>query len=267
MTGKYGHFCWYELMTSDFAAASAFYRAVVGWGEQADGGYTLFKAGEQPVAGMMALAPDDCERGAGPGWIGYISVEAVEGAASQIVAAGGAVLRPAADIPGVGRFAVVADPQGAPFVIMQPNPYLPPPEVPMGTPGHVGWRELNAADGPSALPFYAGRFGWTEAPFPPMGDDAAGADMGPPMFYQLFTTTGEGMTGGIGTKPDEQPAPAWLFYFNVDDIDAATERVRARGGQVVLEPMPVPGGGWIINAIDPQGAMFALTGPRLEGNT
>lgn len=263
MPGKYGHFCWYELMTTDAPAAEAFYRAVVGWGAQRQGAdYTLLTVSDRPVAGLMPWAEGP------PAWLGYISVENADVAAAAIARAGGAVHRSPADIPGVGRFAVVADPQGAVFVIMQPDPYLPPPEVPMGTPGHVGWHELNAADGPTALPFYAAQFGWTEAPMPPM-DESMMADMPPgaptePMFYQIFSTTGpEGMSGGIGTKPPEAPVPHWLFYFNVEDIDAGAARVRAGGGQVLLDPMPVPGGGWIINAVDPQGAMFALTGPRL----
>jgi predicted enzyme related to lactoylglutathione lyase len=257
MPGKYGHFCWYELMTSDAPAAERFYRAVVGWGAQAqDEGYTLLTAGEQPVAGLMPWA-----EGA-PAWIGYISVEDVETAVVDIKTNGGQLHRPPADIPGVGRFAVVADPQGAVFVVMQPDPYLPPPEVPLGTPGHIGWAELNAADGPTAFPFYATQFGWTQAEFPSI-DGPLGGEQPPPMFYQLFSTVGEGgMSGGIGTMPPEAPRPHWVFYFNVDDIDSATARVRAAGGQVLMEPMEVPGGGWIINAIDPQGAVFALTGPR-----
>lgn len=263
MPGKYGHFCWYELMTTDTAAAERFYRDVVGWNAQPqDGDYTLFTAGELPVAGLMRLPPEAA--GAPPAWLGYVSVENADTAAAAIAAAGGAVHRPPADIPGVGRFAVVADPQGAVFEIMQPDPYMDPPEVPFGTPGHIGWNELNAADGPTALPFYARQFGWTEAEFPAMGDAPLGGDQPEPQFYQLFSTVGEGgMSGGIGTKPAEAPVPHWVFYFNVDDIDAATARVRDGGGQVLMGPMEVPGGGWIINALDPQGALFALTGPRL----
>lgn len=263
MAGKYGHFCWYELMTTDQPAAEAFYRSVVGWGAQGQGdGYTLLTAGAQPVAGAMTLAPEACEAGARPSWMGYISVEDVDAASAAIPAKGGTLHRPPAEIPGVGRFAVVADPQGTVFVVMQPDPYLPPPEVPMGTPGHVGWTELNAADGPNALPFYADQFGWTEAPFPPMEGDLGG-EQPEPQFYQIFSTVGEGgMSGGIGTKPAEAPAH-WLFYFNVDDIDSAVQRVTDGGGQVVFGPSEVPGGGWIINAVDPQGAMFALTGPRI----
>jgi predicted enzyme related to lactoylglutathione lyase len=50
----------------------------------------------------------------------------------------------------------------------------------------------------------------------------------------------------------------WIFYFTVDDINAAAERVKAGGGTVLLGPMEVPGGSWMIQAQDPQGAVFAL---------
>lgn len=64
------------------------------------------------------------------------------------------------------------------------------------------------------------------------------------------------------TKPANVPTPAWLFYFNVAAIDAAAERVRSGGGQIINGPMEVPGGSWIVQCLDPQGAMFALVAPQ-----
>ncbi|MBL8582982.1 MAG: VOC family protein, partial [Rhizobiaceae bacterium] len=66
--------------------------------------------------------------------------------------------------------------------------------------------------------------------------------------------------GGMYNKPKEVPVPAWLFYFNVDDIDAAVERVKANGGSILMGPSEVPGGSWIVQAQDPQKAYFALVG-------
>ncbi len=63
-------------------------------------------------------------------------------------------------------------------------------------------------------------------------------------------------------KPALVPAPLWLYYFNVRDIDAAAARVEACGGQVLEGPVEVPGGDWIAQCADPQGAMFALEGKR-----
>jgi hypothetical protein len=56
--------------------------------------------------------------------------------------------------------------------------------------------------------------------------------------------------------------PSWVYYFNVGDIDAAVKRVKIGGGQVVEGPIEVPGGSWIIQCLDPQGAIFALVGKR-----
>jgi len=60
------------------------------------------------------------------------------------------------------------------------------------------------------------------------------------------------------TKAADTPAPYWLFYFDVDAIDAAAERVKSAGGQIVVGPNEVPGGGWVVRCLDPQGATFAL---------
>jgi predicted enzyme related to lactoylglutathione lyase len=68
--------------------------------------------------------------------------------------------------------------------------------------------------------------------------------------------------GGMMDKPAEAPISAWAFYVNVDGIDAATERIKANGGQVLMGPHEVPGGSWIVQALDPQGANFALVSPK-----
>ena len=63
-------------------------------------------------------------------------------------------------------------------------------------------------------------------------------------------------------KPDGVPSPAWLFYFNVPEIDAAVARVTDNGGGILTGPLQVPGGSWIVQCMDPQGAMFALVACR-----
>ena len=82
-------------------------------------------------------------------------------------------------------------------------------------------------------------------------------DMGPMGLYHLFNT-GHGERGGMFTRTPQTPAPFWLYYFNVDGIDAAAERVSANGGRIVHGPTQVPGGQWIVQGLDPQGAIFAL---------
>ena len=252
-----GQFFWYELMTTDPAAAIDFYREVVGWSAAEAGpnsGYTVFSAGERGVAGAMALPEEVCAAGGRPGWLGYIHVADTDAMADRIAGAGGTVHRPPADIPTIGRFAVVADPGGAVFQIMSPFPQddVPAPADP-DAPGLVSWRELYSAAGQEAsFAFYSAVFGWETLQEMPMGE------MG---VYRIFGRDGVQM-GGMMDKPKEMPVSAWAYYFNVDDIDAAERRVRDRGGQVLMGPHEVPGGSWIIQGLDPQGANFALVGPR-----
>lgn len=248
-----GTFVWYELMTTDTKAAEAFYRAVIGWNIQDSGmpggGYAIVSAGHTPMGGLMALPAEVCEAGGRPGWVGYIGVSDVDALASRVEQLGGAIHRAPADIPGVGRFAVAADPQGAVFVLFTPLPGQSPPQ---GSLGQVGWHELYAGHLDSAYAFYAAVFGWTKG---------EAIDMGPMGLYQLFATGSEVPAGGMMTKPGNVPVPFWLYYVNVDDIQAAAARVSAHAGQVVHGPTQVPGGNWIAQCMDPQGAMFALVGP------
>lgn len=260
MSDSHGKFVWYELMTSDTAAAEPFYRDVVGWNAQDAGmpgmSYTLFKAGEMSVGGMMTMPPNCANGNARPGWIGYIAVADVDKSAAQAEKEGGKVLRAPGDIPGVGRFAIIADPQGATFALFKPLMRAGQekcPEVAPQTPGHGGWHELAAADREAAFAFYAKLFGWKKV---------EAMDMGPMGIYQIFSAGSEPMSGGMMTKPDAMPAPSWLYYFNVAGIDAAAERVKARGGEIMNGPHEVPGGAWVVHCRDPQGAMFALVGPR-----
>jgi hypothetical protein len=251
-----GKFFWYDVMTTDTAAARKFYCNVVGWETQDSGTagaeYTLFTVGGRGVAGLMPI-PDDARRtGVRPAWMGYIGVDDVDEAAARLARAGGKIHRPPCDVPGVIRFAVVADPQGAGFLIAKGLVADAPPELPIGTPGTVGWRELYASDGRSAFAFYESMFGWSKA---------EALDMGPMGIYQMFTT-GESPVGGIMTKPAAIPMPYWGYYFNVDGIDAAAQRVTAGGGTIINGPQQVPGGQWIVQGTDPQGAMFSLVAIR-----
>lgn len=245
-------FVWYELMTTDVDAAEAFYREVLGWSAkdagQPDMRYLILSAGEHMAAGLMAI-PAGCE--GGPGWSGYIGVDDVDAVTARVAAAGGTVHRAPDDIPEVGRYSVVTDPQGAPFMLFTPVSEDPAPP-PAGTPGHVGWHELCAADWPAAFEFYAALFGWTR-------DEAV--DMGPMGTYQMFAAGGPAI-GGMMNKPQEMPSPAWQYYFTVDEADAAADRVATNGGRILNGPMEVPGGYWILNCLDPQGAIFALVAPR-----
>jgi uncharacterized protein len=255
-----GQFIWHELMANDTAGAAAFYSAVVGWAPNraanttADGAaYTVFNIPgfEMGVGGMMALTPEMQANGARPMWMGYIGVDDVDAKAKELADNGGAVHMPPTDIPGIGRFSVVSDPHGAMFYLFKPNmPDGPLPEMPQpGTPGTVGWNELYAGNAEDAFDFYSRMFGWTRS---------QGVDMGPMGIYQLFALDGRDL-GGMMTKPDSMPVPFWNYYFTVPRLDPAIDTLKAKGGSVINGPHQVPGGAWIVQATDPQGAMFSLT--------
>jgi predicted enzyme related to lactoylglutathione lyase len=252
MTGK---FAWYEYMGDDREAATDFYTHVVGWTAK-DAGmpgfpYELLSVGDTMVGGIMDIPAEAKAMGAKPCWMSYIWVEDVDAAARKLTAAGGKVWKEPADIPGIGRFAVVADPYGGGFMLFRDHGGNPPPPPPPGTPGLVGWRELHADDGAKAFAFYCDFFDWK-----PSGE----FDMGPMGVYRMFDT-GHGQQGGIMTRMPQTPMSFWLYYFDVSGLDAAVERINARGGHVINGPHEVPGGQWVVQATDPHGAMFALVAP------
>jgi hypothetical protein len=256
MSDSHGKFVWYELMTTDTAAAESFYRSVIGWGARDAGmpgmAYTLFAAGKTDVAGLMQLPEAARAMGAGPSWIGYVAVDDVDASAAQVKQEKGSVYRAPDDIPGIGRFAIVADPQGAVIALFKGSGEMPGEPMPGGTPGHAGWRELHAGDREAAFAYYSKLFGWTKG---------EAHEMGPAFIYQIFGRGSE-MLGGMMTKNEAVPAPFWLYYFNVAGVDGAVTRIEAGGGQVLNGPHQVPGGSWIVQGRDPQGAMFAIVGPR-----
>jgi uncharacterized protein len=254
MVCRPGRFAWYELMTTDVAAARAFYSNVVGW-EARDASttelaYTLFTAGNGPVSGLMALPEEARRMGATPRWMGYVGVDNADATTDRIKRLGGAVYVPPTD-SNIGRISVVADPQTAILALVEGLKTGSSEPAELDQPGHVGWHELLAADWAKAFEFYAELFGWQKVD----------TESGPVDAYQLFSAGGQTI-GGMFTKRPVEPIPYWLLYFNVGDIDAATERVRRGGGQVFEGPFVVPEGSWIARCIDPQGAIFALQGKR-----
>lgn len=249
MTKRVGAFAWYDLATTDPEAAARFYAAVADWtAEKVPGmSYTVLKtAGAIRTAGLMALPQHLRDAGVPPHWTGTIGVDDVDAMVARVIEGGGSLKYGPDDVPHVGRFAVVADPDGAVFQLFH---WLDEAagDPGMMAPGRVGWHELRARDQEAALRFYAKLFGW---------ERSRGIDMGPMGTYQLFGYGGMDR-GGIMTAPPGVP-PSWLYYLVVDAIDAAQGRIEAGGGTVLHGPQEVPGGAWIVMARDPQGAHFAL---------
>ena len=242
---------WYELMTTDPAAAETFYTKVVGWTaapmEGAPSPYTIFKRGGDVGVGGLLKTPEGMNMP--PFWSMYVAVPRFEDAVAHIKSLGGSELSPIVDVPTVGRLQMLKDPQGAAFYIIQPASSEERPETDPKL-GEGSWHELMTTDAPAAMQFYSEVFGWQPSETMDMGE------MGK---YQMFNRP-HGMIGGMMNKSPEmaEVPPFWAIYFLVDDINAAVERVKAGGGQILNGPMEVPGGDQIVNAMDPQGAAFSL---------
>jgi hypothetical protein len=257
MTNPHGRFIWYELLTTDAAAASAFYGDVIGW-ETRDSGmpgvdYRLFATGGHDVAGHMTI-PQGVPETMRPAWLGYIGVDDIDAVVGAIAADGGRVHMPAMDMPGVGRIAMVSDPQNVPFYVMRGASEGESRSFSVSDAGHCRWNELSTSDQEGALASYTRHFGWQRGEAMPMGE----------MGDYRFVHHGGEMIGAVMPVQPQAPGPLWFFYFGVEDIDAAAAKVGAGGGTVVQQPMQIPGGEYSLVAADPQGVAFGLVGPRKE---
>jgi hypothetical protein len=232
-------------MTSNPDAAAAFYGKVFGWkvkGFPEDPSYRTWMTGDAPVGGLMAL-PDQAKlAGSPPHWMTYIGVSNVDAAVRKATGLGAQTHVAPRDIPGAGRFAVLADPQGATFAV-----YTPPPGEGRPGPDVFSWHELATTDYQAAWKFYQAMFGWQHT---------SSADMGPLGIYFMFGVGGVPM-GGIFNKPLEVPMPNWLPYILVKSADDTGKAATRAGGRVINGPMEVPGGDRVVNFLDPQGAVIA----------
>lgn len=263
MPNPQGSFVWYELITPDPDGAKPFYDAVVGWDVEPQPSsegmdYRMIRRSDGGHAGgVMRLSDDMAQHGARPVWLGYIGVDDVDASVTAAEQDGGKVMMPAWDVDGVGRMAMVTDPQGAPFYLMRPTADLAEHKkdsdvFSVDQPQHVRWNELSTTDSDAAVAFYTRHFGWVQE-----GE----MDMGAHGKYR-FINHGGTMIGAIMPKMPEMPVTMWTYYIGVDDIDRAAEAIRSGGGQIFHGPMEIPGGEYAVNGMDPQGAAFGLVGPR-----
>src|SRR3569833_2137663 len=183
-----GRFVWHELMTTDTDAAAAFYSKVVPWKTQDSGmpSYTLWMAGKTQVGGLTGL-PSDGDSGTPPHWIVYVATPDVDATVAEAQRLGGKVLKGATDIPNMGRYAVLTDPQGATFAVYSPPGSPPDGAGASGGPGEFTWHELATTDYAAAMSYYSELFGWEKGPE---------HDMGLLGFFLLFVLGGA-LVGGF----------------------------------------------------------------------
>ncbi|MEE7451299.1 glyoxalase [Methylobacterium radiotolerans] len=251
---------WFELDAADPDAAQSFYEAVADWRVAPSpmpehGGYRIAEADGAPVAGIRRSMP---EAPGLPGWTVYLATRDVDALASRAVDLGGRIRFGPVDIPHVGRFALVSDPQGVVFALMAPaNPaesraFGPVPLGAERTRGHGVWIELATPEPEAALAFYGALFGWEKLGAMPMGDGGEYA----------FIGRGDLRPGAVMSSAATGAPARWNWYIHVADIDAALATVRASGGTVLQGPDPIPGGSYSANIADPAGHRLGLAGPR-----
>lgn len=256
-----GDYIWYELITPDPVGSKAFYDAVVGWDIEpepsGDMDYRMIGRADGGLAGGIMRLTDEMEsHGARPIWLGYINVDDVDSRVASIEKAGGKVLLPAFDIPDIGRIAMVADAQDAPFYVMKPIPPAGREKEASDVfstdqPGRVSWNELSTTDPAAARHFYGDQFGWVSNDFMEMGE------MGQ---YRFLDHHGVRIGALCGVMEGQQPK--WRYYFRVPSISAAKDIAEQKGGTIAIGPHQVPTGDYIIIGTDPQGAEFALVGGK-----
>jgi predicted enzyme related to lactoylglutathione lyase len=241
---------WVDLASPDLPASVSFYTDLFGW--EADdqgpdaGGYTLFRMGEEPVAG----AGPTMMEGQPTAWTSYVSVADADATTDKARKAGATVFVEPMDVLDVGRMAVFADPTGAAVAVWQPKTHKGAGIV--GEPGSLCWNELSTRDTAAATDFYRGVFGW----------DTESSDMGE-MQYTEWKLGGKTI-GGMMPMPSEVPAAVpsyWLAYFAVADCDDSVAKATKAGASVFVPATDIPAGRFSVLS-DPQGAMFGIIAPN-----
>ena len=249
-----GRIVWYENFTHDGKKSKDFYTKLFGWTLSpmpSPPGAPPYTVIENKGAGLGGIfeAPKEMQ-GIPSHWVMYVGVPDVDAATKQAKSLGATVLVEPTDVPNMGRFSQIKDPQGAVLALwtaaMPGDGREPgPPEV-----GQFSWHELGTDDIDKVFPFYQKMFGWELRDRHDMGE------LGP---YQLWSRPGVAWPiGGMFNRPKEMPVSAWILYVSVPDINAAVDKVKKLGGQIVLGPMEVPGGDMVAQGMDPNGAFFAL---------
>lgn len=247
-----GTFCWFELGTSDAAAAKPFYQKLFGWtpvdspmGPKPSDVYTIFQKDGREAAAGYTLMDEMKQAGVPPHWLSYVCVEKVDDMTRKAGAQGATVMKEPFDVGDMGRMSVISDPQGATFALWQPNTHQGVRIA--GEHGTFAWAELLAPQVDAAVAFYTQLFGWTAAKM-----QAGGMD------YTVFSI-GERQVAGLFQTPDGNPAPPnWGIYFEVDDCDATVATALAQGAKALYPAVELEGVGRFAGLLDPQGAAFSV---------
>jgi predicted enzyme related to lactoylglutathione lyase len=248
-------FAWDELHTNDREKANAFYNTLFGWTAEAvpmgpDYTYHLLKrkGSDESFAGSHQQEGDELKNGVPSHWLVSLGTNDVDAATAKASELGATVVIPPADIPNVGRFSVLNDPQGAAFGLLtySDGNSAPKPEV---GPNCIVWHELVTSDPAASKAFYSSVVGFTTEESNMTGETV-----------QLFKHGGE-QVANILPKPSPEAPDAWVFYVEVKDIDETIEAAKKAGGSVIFPPLAIPPIGSVSWLADPTGAVFGILQP------
>ncbi len=244
-----GRFVWHDLITTNVDGAVDFYgKLFPEWSiekleTEGESQYHVIEVAGQDIGGIVGV-PE--ESGIPTHWIGYVAVEDCDAAVKRTVDLGGNCLVPAIDVPQVGRFAIVQDPQGAVLKPFRVQKQLALPTEPIA--GRPAWNELLTKDVAAARDFYCSVFGWSSIEQPVEGMDT----------YTLFRAGERDVAGIMSLPKDAEAPPNWLTYFHVEDVDSRAHTVEGLGGQTFVAPQDIPDVGRMSVHADPTGGFFAL---------
>lgn len=246
--------CWFELATTDQAAAKEFYSRIFGWhandnpmgpGEF----YTMFELDGRSAGAAFTLPAKLAAEGVGAHWNVYFATPDVDASAAKVAELGGAVIQPPFEAMDAGRMSICKDPSGATFKLWQARRNIGAGVL--NENGAVLWTELATRDTQQAREFYTGLFGW----------ETKGSAV---MDTYIEFSTGGRARGGLLPMGDEWGAAEsqWGVYFMVADCDAAVAQARQLGATVRFGPISASGVGRFAALADPQGAAFSVITPQ-----
>lgn len=249
MSETLGRFVWHDLMTTDAQKSLEFYTQLFPeWDVEdvnvgAAGTYHMIHAGGLKLGGIVAI-PEDA--GIPSHWIGYVEVEDCDATVERVREAAGALIVPPHSAPGVGRFAVIADPVGAMVKPFQVENEVERPSRP--TSGQFAYDECLSSNVPATQQFYQSVFGWSVSELPMEG-------MGT---YTMFRLNEQDVAGCLAMPAEAEGNPAWLTYLYAEDIDERAARAESLGAQTLVPPQDIPGVGRFTVMADSCNAFFAM---------
>ena len=239
-----------QLVTPDLQAAERFYGGLFGWSfRDIQGARTPFAVASLDGRVVAGLAQRDIPAGEHhhPAWLSFMSVPDADATTQNATEHGAKVLVPPHTLPGRGREAILADPQGAPFGVLASSSGDPPDALsPAG--GWI-WRALITPDPVAGATFYSALFGFETMTLP-----------APPGEQHLLLASEHYARASVNRPPGDHPTvhPNWLEFVRVDSAPAAVAKATSLGGRVLLPPRPDRHGGLIAVVADPLGAPIGL---------